>query len=166
MERSKSLSIHSVKTYKIFTIVTLSGFVIFYIFFLGLSDSLFNWILAAGYVVLSVFIWFPQYKKFFSKIKEVAYDTENLYVKEGDYEIQIPFHQVKDIEIISFDGLYRFKLYHHDQFGSEVICKPSLWYPFNYKRVDAELNRIRSLVRKAHWDYKDQIGVDKALPSN
>ena len=64
------------------------------------------------------------------------------------------------------DGLYKFKLYHHDQFGSEVVCKPSIWYPFNYKRIDAELNRIRSYVRKAHREYKEQIVLYRSLTSN
>lgn len=113
-----------------------------------------------------IFYWFPEVRKSIRRIREIAYDKENLYVKEGNYEIQIPFHDVKDIEIMSLDGLYKFKLYHHDQFGDEVICKPSLWYPLNYKKIDAELNRIRSYVRKAHREYKDKIGSDMSLPSN
>ena len=130
-----------------------------------MDDNLFSWIIAGGYTFLAIFVWVPQYKKFFAKIKEVAYDNENLYVKEGDYEIQIPFYQVRDIDIMSFDGLYKFRLYHHDQFGNEVICKPSLWYPFNYKRIDRELNRIRSFVRKSHREYKEQIDTGPVLPS-
>ncbi|WP_424960988.1 hypothetical protein [Ekhidna sp.] len=122
-----------------------------------------------GVIVYGVFVIFI-IRKFFnethSKIKEVSYDKESLYVREEGYDVQIPFHQVKDIEIVSMDGLYKFKLYHHDQFGNEVICKPSIWYPFNYKRIDAELNRIRSYVRKAHREYKEQIGSDRSLPSN
>lgn len=55
-------------------------------------------------IVLMMFYWFPNLKKFLNQIKEVAYDKENLYVKEGDYEIQIPFYEVKDIEILSLDG--------------------------------------------------------------
>lgn len=118
------------------------------------------------YLTLMIFYWYPNMGKFLNKIKEVAYDKENLYVKEGEYEIQIPFYEVKDIEILSLDGLYKFKLYHHDQFGDEVICKPSLWYPFNYKKIDAELNRIRSLVRKAHREYTDHTVSNRTLPSN
>lgn len=166
MERSKSLSINSVKRYKLFFALALTVFVIGYILLLGFSNSLSNWIIAVIYIFFGVFVYWPKMKDFFSKIKEVSYDKENLYVKEGEYEIQVPFYEVKDIEIVSLDGLYKFKLYHHDQFGDEVICKPSLWYPLNYKKIDAELNRIRSFVHKAHHEYTDKIGSERALPSN
>lgn len=122
-----------------------------------------------GVLMYGIFVFFIARRflnETYSKIKEVAYDKESLYVKEGDYDIQIPFYEVKDIEIVSMDGLYKFKLYHHDQFGDEVICKPSLWYPLNYKRIDTELNLIRSYVRKAHREYKENIGSDRSLPSN
>ncbi|MEQ6168649.1 hypothetical protein AAOE16_15745 [Ekhidna sp. MALMAid0563] len=166
MERSKSLSIRSVKRYKLFLIAMVTLFFGFYVIYYTKMSGLFGILMAIIYVGLMVFYWYPNIRKFLRKIKEVSYDNENLYVREGDYEIQIPFYQVKDIEIISMDGLYKFKLYHHDQFGSEVVCKPSIWYPFNYKRIDAELNRIRSYVRKAHREYKEQIGLDRSLPSN
>ncbi|MEQ8626024.1 hypothetical protein [Ekhidna sp.] len=166
MERSKSLSIRSVKRYKLFLIAMVTLFFGFYVIYYTKMSGLFGILMAIIYVGLMVFYWYPNIGKFLRKIKEVSYDNENLYVREGDYEIQIPFYQVKDIEIISMDGLYKFKLYHHDQFGSEVVCKPSIWYPFNYKRIDAELNRIRSYVRKAHREYKEQIVLYRSLTSN
>lgn len=166
MERSTSLSIKSIKQYKYLLIVFFSILGLLYsTSFFTRYDPL-NLILGAGWFALLIFYWYPNVGKFLKKIKEVSYDKENLYVKEGAYEIQVPFHEVKDIEIVSLDGLYKFKLYHNDQFGNEVICKPSLWYPLNYKKVDTELNRIRALVRKAHLEYKDQIGVDKGLASH
>lgn len=115
--------------------------------------------------ILTVFYWLPQTRKFHSTIKEVSYDSSNLYVKEGNYEILVPFHGIKDIELVSADGLYKFTLYPPDQFGREVICKPSIWYPLNYKRIDKELNRIRAMVRKVHRKHKEQIGIDKSLAS-
>ncbi len=166
MERSKSLSIQSIKRYKIFTAIMLSMIMLAYIYIMGFSDNWTSRLIAVSYIVLGVFVYWPRVRDFLKKIKEVSYDKENLYVKEGEYEIQIPFYEVKDIEIMSLDGLYKFTLYHHDQFGNEVICKPSLWYPLNHKRIDAELNRIRGLVRKAHHEYHDKIGSGQALPSN
>ena len=158
-----TLTTKAIRIYKIIIIalIALAGMVYIY---LG-ADIAGIW----GVLMYGVFIVFMAKKYFnetYSKIKEVSYDEQSLYVKEGEYQIQIPFYQVKDIEIISMDGLYKFKLYHHDQFGDEVVCKPSIWYPFNYKRIDAELNRIRSYVRKAHREYKEQIGLDRSLPSN
>lgn len=163
--RVKSLSINSVKRYKIFSILLVAACLGVYMFTLGFSDSIGMWIIAITYILATIFIWFPQAKKFFSMLKEISYDKENIYVHEGGYEIQVPFHGIKDIELISVGGLYKFTLYQNDQFGKEVICKPSLWYPLNYKRIDKELNRIRSMVRKAHQNYKEQIGNEKSLQS-
>ncbi len=96
-------------------------------------------------------------------LKEISYDSSNLYIHEADYEIQIPYYQVRDVEIISLGGLYKFHLYHSDQFGKEVLCKPSIWYPLNYKKVDKELDRIRAMIKKSHREYNEQIGNDKNL---
>ncbi len=115
--------------------------------------------------VIVVFALSKSYKDTYGKIKEISYDEENLYVHEQDYEIQIPYHQVKDVEIISLGGLYKFTLLRHDQFGREVICKPSIWYPLNYRKIDKKLNKIRSMIRKAQWKYKDQILTEKSLAS-
>ena len=166
MERTRALSIKYVKGYKFLLMSLLTSAVITYAIFSISSGDWLGILIGITYPVLLVVYWYPKMKESIDRIKELAYDDENLYVQEEGYEIQIPFYQVRDIEIMSFDGLYKFKLYHHDQFGKEVICKPSLWYPLNFKRVDAELNRIRSLVRKAHRGYKEQIGVGNALPSN
>lgn len=165
MKRTKSLTIKSIKIYKGITVGLITAIFLSY-FVMNLMDrGLFGLLLAGSYVIIMIFIWFPSIKSFISKLKEVSYDDDHLYVKEGDYEIQIPFHQIKDIEIISMDGLYKFKLYHNDQFGDEVICKPSIWYPLNYKKIDKELNRIRSMVRKAHMNYKEQINATNTLAS-
>lgn len=114
MERSKSLSIKSIKWYKIIVSSLLSVAVLAYVIAMGLSGGVFGWIMALSYLAMGIFIWIPRQKEFIRKLKEISYDNKNLYVKEGDYEIQIPFHSVKDVEILSLDGLYKFHLYHHD----------------------------------------------------
>lgn len=164
-ERSKSLSIKYVKAYKIFLMSLLAAFLIAYALSSSHSGNWYGVFIAVIYPILIVRFWFPQMKKSLNRLKELSYDSENLYVMENGYEIQIPFHYVKDIEIMSLDGLYKFTLYHNDQFGKEVVCKPSLWYPLNYKRIDKELNRIRFMVRKAHQNYKEQIEHNKSLAS-
>lgn len=72
---------------------------------------------------------------------------------------------MKDVEIISLDGLYKFRLYHHDQFAKEVVCKPSIWYPLNFRKVDKELDRIRSWVRRAHHEFKEETYSANELQS-
>ncbi|WP_420319116.1 hypothetical protein [Ekhidna sp.] len=166
MERSKSLTTRAFLIYKITIIGFLCLFVGFYVFTHIQRGGWFGYIIGFGYPIFLLAYWYPSFLKRMRSMKEVAYDSENLYVKERDYEIQIPYHNVKDVEIVSLDGLYKFKLYQHDQFGDEVVCKPSIWYPLNFKRIDAELNRIRSYVRKAHHEYKEEIDSNRSLPSN
>lgn len=165
MERSKSLSISSVKWYKYSLITFLSVLFALYMLVNVMQGRMSGILIAVAYTGMLIFYWYPSLTRFLRQIKEVAYDSENLYVNEGEYEVQIPFHEVKDIELVSLDGLYKFKLYHHDQFGKEVVCKPSIWYPFNFKKIDAELNRIRSMVRKAHRNYKEELNNGNSLAS-
>jgi len=124
-----------------------------------------GWIGLVIYAPFTAYLFHKFFTGTYSKIKEVSYDDKSLFVKEKGYEVQIPFHQVKDVEIVSLDGLYKFHLRRADQFGKEVVCKPSIWYPLNYKRVDKELNRIRSLVRKAHREYTDTELLSNRLSS-
>ena len=42
----------------------------------------------------------------------------------------------KIIEITSLDGMYRFNLMDQEVFGPYILCKTSMWYPFNFKKVD------------------------------
>lgn len=93
-------------------------------------------------------IIFYKVVKHIKQLKYLEYDDSNLYVKHHDYEVQIPYEQIKEVSIVSIDGLYKFVFYKANQFGEFVLCKPSLWYPFNYPRIDDELNRIRAMIDK------------------
>ncbi|MEM9897032.1 MAG: hypothetical protein AAF789_11750 [Bacteroidota bacterium] len=166
MERSKSLSIKSIRRYKLFVVINISILFLFYVGFQLIEGGVFGIIVALAYLFTMIFYWYPSIGKSLKKLKEVSYDGKNLYVQESGYEIQIPFQEVRDVEIISLDGLYKFNLYHHDQFGKEVVCKPSLWYPLNFKRVDKELNRIRYLIRKAKWSQRELDEDSNQLPSS
>ncbi|MEM6642159.1 MAG: hypothetical protein AAF616_04190 [Bacteroidota bacterium] len=90
MERSKSLSIKSVRRYKLFVIVSISQLFLAYVLVHLAQGSIYGVIVALAYVATMVFYWYPSIGKSLRKLKEVSYDSKNLYVKEGDYEIQIP----------------------------------------------------------------------------
>lgn len=79
-----------------------------------------------------------------NKVKYVEYDDANLYVLHNDYQIQIPFHEIKDVTIVT--GGFLFQLYKKTQVGKEILCLPSIWYPLNYKKVDTEMDRVRALI--------------------
>jgi len=110
-------------------------------------------------MVLPYILIFYRSWKSFKLLKQVSYDEQNLYVQQDDFESQIPFYRIKNVELISLDGVYKFVLIDNDQFGDTVLCKPSIWYPFTYKKVDKELQEIRNRIAKVkelYWQDRDQ----------
>lgn len=95
-------------------------------------------------------------------LREVSYDDHSLYVKEKDFEVQIPFYRVKEVKLISLDGVYKFTLRDADQFGDVVFCKPSMWYPFTYKKVDNELYDLQNKISKVTQEYWQARQQDQA----
>jgi hypothetical protein len=86
--------------------------------------------------------------------RAASYDKENLYVDEGGYEVVVPFHRIKDVEIMSLDGVYKITFFDKDQFGDHIFLKPSMWYPFNYPKVDAQFQELRRRINKSKRDYR------------
>lgn len=163
MERTKSLSIGAIKAYRIFLISLVTVLFGVYLFLMSRDGQTSSLILVGVYCVFLGF-QVPKFKKFLNQIREVSYDAENLYVKEKDQEVMIPLSGVKDIEIASLGGIYKFNLYDKTIYDGAILCKTSLWYPFNHKKVDKELNRVRRMVRKAQSARNEK--TSNALPSN
>lgn len=113
-----------------------------------------------GALPFFAFLLFIMYKVFeerfkdWQHLKDISYDTRNLYISEKGTEEQIPFYEIKDVEITSLNGIYRFLFYDKKLHGGWVSCKTSIWYPLNFPKVDQELNRVRGLINKAHHEYK------------
>lgn len=148
MNRTKTLSSRYFKFYKI---ILAAGFLflIALIVYPKTDDNLLIGLLFSGlYLFFIIRFWFPSFLQMIKSFKQVSYDQANLYVKHRDYEIQIPFERIKNIELKSLDGLYCFELMDEDQLGKYVYCKPSMWYPFNFPKVDNELDRIRKMIGK------------------
>jgi len=115
--------------------------------------------IAFGYVYS-----FYTYFKNLNNVKYVEYDDANLYVLHNDYQIQIPFHEIKEVSIVT--GGFLFQLYKQTQVGKEILCLPSVWYPLNYKKVDTEMDRVRSLIAKKKQEYYNQIGPGSSVQLN
>lgn len=98
-------------------------------------------------------------------MKDISYDDAHLYINENGVEEQIPFYEIRDVEIVSLNGICKFNFFNIQLHGGAVTCKTSMWYPLNFKKVDKEFNRVRALIRKAHQQYKPEIGQEKNLAS-
>ncbi len=80
------------------------------------------------------------------KIKNVSYDDSSVYYDKKGYEVQIPFGDIRDIEIKTLTGIYKINLYEPTQDGKSILFKTSLWYPFNFKRQDEKVNELRDKI--------------------
>lgn len=165
MQRTRSISIKSVRLYKA---VLVFFFLSYFFLYSGLYIVKYNWwgvfiiVLAVSTII---YYWNPHITRNFTRLKELSYDDENLYIVEKGVEEQIPFHEVKDVEIVSLDGVYQFNFFNKNLHEGAVRCKTSMWYPLNFKTIDKELNRVRALIQKAHREYRDQIGDGRGLAS-
>jgi hypothetical protein len=162
-ERVHTLSTRYYKIYKIVLVAAMALLVLSYLV-QGLMASqgkdlwqkLFSFGIGIIVPVYLTLYWYPQLIKMLRGFRKVSYDKYSLYVQMQDYEIQVPFERIKSVELTSLDGLYRFELYDQDQFGKYIYCKPSMWYPLNFPKIDKELDRIRWMIRKRKEQYYQQ----------
>ena len=164
MKIERSISTKYVKLYQVLVIATVSAFLVVY----GASfvqDR--GWIgifISILYVAFLMYFWYPSFLKNMGKIKQISYDDEYLYVHEEGVDTQIPFERVRDVEITSLDGMYRFNFVDKEPFGAYILCKTSIWYPLNFRKVDKELNRVRNLISKRKRTFVEEN--QNSLPSN
>lgn len=142
MQRTKTLTTKHVKAYNIGLLVLMCVSILVIVFSI-ISDRI-----SSTLFIVTVPMIYPMIIQIrtMRRIKHVEYDDTNLYVFHNDYQIQIPFEDVREVNLET--GGYVFKLYKKTQVGKEVLCLPSIWYPFNYKKVDAEMNRVREMIAK------------------
>ena len=105
----------------------------------------------------------PRIKDSLKAIKQVSYDDQHLYIFDKGIDTQIDLERVKNVEITSLDGLYRFNLMDQEAFGPFILCKTSMWYPLNFRKVDKELDHVRYLISKRKR--QTQNGQYNQLPS-
>jgi len=79
-------------------------------------------------------------------LKNISYDESSVYYDKKGFEVQIPFEDIKDIEIKTLSGIYSINLFSPSQDGKKISFKMSLWYPFNYKKEDKRVNKLRDKI--------------------
>ena len=157
--RTALISTSRLKTFKVF-------YYIFFIFIniLGLSIALPLIIRGGNYYLLMYLpiIWYFSARAFLEtkKLKTISYDDSSVYYEKDGYEVQIPFEDIKNIEL--YQG-WAINLYRPTQDGDRILFTPSVWYPFNFRKKEAEINVLRDKID----EYKRQLGshYDEQLPS-
>ena len=93
-----------------------------------------------------IYLQFHIYYGLFLKLKNVSYDDSSVYYNRKGYEVQVPFENIKSIEIKSVTGVYSISLFVPSHGQTEILFKASLWYPLNFQKKDALVNDLRDKV--------------------
>ncbi len=145
--RTTIVSTSKIKTYKIFVMSIVSMVTILFV-----GGPVYRWIFYGEFnsiLTVPIYIWLA-YKTIpaILRIKNVSYDHSSVYYDKKGFEVQIPFEDIKDIEIKTISGIYKLNLYDPSQDGSSILFKTSLWYPFNFKKQDEKVNELRGKIDK------------------
>jgi hypothetical protein len=81
-------------------------------------------------------------------LKSISYDDSSVYYEKKGFEVQIPFEEIKDIEIKTLTGIYNINLYQPSQDGKKIPFKMSMWYPLNFKTQDEKVNVLRDKIER------------------
>lgn len=77
------------------------------------------------------------------KLKTISYDDSSVYYEKDDYEVQIPFEDIKNIEL---NQGWAINLYRPTQDGDCIKFIPSVWYPFNFRKKEVAINKLRDKI--------------------
>jgi signal transduction histidine kinase len=149
-QRIRSLSTRYLGFYKNSVLVILVGVIIFLIY--GNIESyresgkfFINSWFVTGYIFFFIYLWFRMNRN----VHRVEFDEEYLYVILRGQDLLIPLENIKEVDIKSLGGVYEVELYAPEQLGTKFYFKPSLLYPFNYKRKDDLVNVLRKYINQA-----------------
>jgi hypothetical protein len=144
-KRIKSLSTRYLEFYKNSVLVLLVGFIGFLIYGVFQSERYVSSLTNIGLLLYFVYGWI----RINRNVHRVEFDDEFFYVIQKGQDILIPLENIKEVDIKSLGGVYEVELFNAEQLGKTFYFKPSLLYPFNYKRKDALVNILRSNINRA-----------------
>jgi hypothetical protein len=156
--RTTIVSTSKLRIYKIFSITLVALVFILFLVSAYLVDGYF-W--RVYNVAFSGFIAF-WIIRIVLRLKNVSFDEYSVYYERNGYEVQIPFDEIKDIEIKSLDGIYKINLFQPNQDGKIIYFKTSLWYPLNFKRQDEQVNVLRDRI--THYKRNQALQYNEQLP--
>ncbi|MEM1405182.1 MAG: hypothetical protein AAGG59_00295 [Bacteroidota bacterium] len=97
------------------------------------------------------------------KLRSIEYDDENIYVVQNGQDFVIPFSTIKEVKLASVTGLHVISLYRNAGLGKEIGFKSSLWYPFNFKKIDEEVYKLQRKIDQSRTQHYDNPSM--TLPS-
>jgi hypothetical protein len=137
--KTNLLSTSKLKSYRTATIVLIITFLIigtYYAIVLLVKEDYYMLIIYPG-LLFFLIRWHIDLKK----LKSISYDESSVYYKKDGYEVQIPFEEVKDIEWLGL-GNFSINLYRPVQGVKKIWFLASVWYPFNFKKKNDDVDRL------------------------
>jgi hypothetical protein len=148
-QRIKSLSTRYLGFYKNSVLVVLVGVMLFFIF--SAVQAIRGDKRYVSPITTTVYFGFLTYGwiRINRNVYPVEFDEKYLYVILPSQDMLIPLENIKEVEIKTLGGVYEVELYTAEQLGKKFYFKPSLLYPFNYKRKDDLVNVLRKYINQA-----------------
>ncbi len=148
-KRIKSLSTRYLAFYKngvLFILIGVGCFLLYGAIRITFEDgNYFSALFTTGYWSFFIYGWI----RINRNVHQVEFDDEFLYVIQKGQDILIPLENIKEVDIKSLGGVYEVELFNAEQLGKKFYFKPSLLYPFNFKKKDTLVNVLRSNINKA-----------------
>ncbi|MBY0433327.1 MAG: hypothetical protein K2U26_04375 [Cyclobacteriaceae bacterium] len=144
--RIKSLSTRYLGFYKNSVLILLCALAITF-FYSWIKSDRFNpfGILMYGQWLYFIYLWIRVNRN----VYRVEFDDKFLYLILPKNDVLIPLENIKDVDIVSLGGVYRVDLYQPEFMGKKFYFKPSLLYPFNFKKKDALVDVLRKKIGEA-----------------
>ncbi|MBL3657078.1 hypothetical protein [Fulvivirga sediminis] len=87
-----------------------------------------------------------------ARLKSIRFNKHFLYIEERNCPIKLPLTEVRNVELRNFTGVHVIHLDRDFGFGKEIYFKTSLWYPFNYKKVNKDLFLFKKMVHDSKYE--------------
>jgi hypothetical protein len=145
MIRTSTVSTSQLRNYKTIVLV-LNGLILLIFIALVIYINYFDGHVDGLLGFLSIYLILNIFTQLVFRLKNVSYDNSSVYYSRKGYEVQIPFEDIKSVEIKTPTGIYSIKLFEPTQNGKEIFFKTSIWYPLSFKRQDEKVNELRAKI--------------------
>ena len=143
--RTTIVSTSKLKTYRIIALTLVSGITLAVLVFGLISVLRFGDYFQLFMIPLYIMLAYRAIPAII-RIKSISYDDSSIYYERDGYEVQVPFEDIRNIEIKTISGIYQVNLFALSQDGKSILFKTSLWYPFNFKKQDEKVNELRDKI--------------------
>lgn len=92
-------------------------------------------------------------------LKEVSYDSSDLYIKENRQEEIIPLEAIASVELKSIGGQWDIHFKPGFSNRKRLVFIPDMRYPLNFRKVDGMVANFRTAIKKAKKEEKAFPGI-------